>query len=444
MSTLSIPVITDQSEKLNPHLQPNTYYIRYVQHVLGDSSRVKRILIVTDKMISLIEERGQGVRDIDIRRLFGVILQNKGRGKTELHILLEVDGDADLMFVQHVDPNNGNWKQALCLENALTAIIAGWGLNLPVATLREGQDDMTALVRWHASPDVRLRHQLTESLAYRSELQSELDTLRKRGQMQEISIMQMKGSAEGQQVSNFHDDIKVLEGNVEKFHSKIAALNERKAHFQTEKNHLNDELQEEEKRRNEAIRDKSGNEQHEMLMRRTKENELLKAAHKREVDKVNFLTDLYEQHAQSRNKDTYSGVDVTMRLEELEEELDILKTHKQRQEGNHKHLMTMLGEVKKRMASAKALNERISEELKILEETSVEKSIPDSITRAELPQLAPVQLEQEEAVAPAKVAPASPAKKPVALESDDDDDLPMAKAPPAKKAPIALDSDDDI
>ena len=448
-SSLNIPQL-EAPPGLKPFVAANeprpTYYARFVLQVFGDMSRDRRVVTITDQDIVIYDENCKKIRVIEIQRLFGIIMQPRPMPKRfgaskdlESHVLLQIDGDADLWFVGTTDSNNGNIRSMLSVDNVLSAIIGSWGLNLPVAILRPvgsavGGEDLSTLVRWQATPDVKVRHQLTETLAFRSELMNEIDAAKKRSNHMDIQIMQLRSSAEGQQASTLTQDIASLEETVSTFQSKMGALQARKASVQEELKKATAAIAEEEKKRDQTIKDKVRGDEQEALMRRAKEFELMKAAHKRDLEKVTFLTGLYEQRVRNRGQDVYSGVHIGIRIEELEEELETITGHISNQQASYQNVVKALGEVRKRIATARELQERLEADIAVLKEKGLDGELPEGLVRTELPDIGPVEIDSGSAKPVTPPPQAQPAQQ----------SPPPAAAPAAAKAPITLDSDDDI
>jgi hypothetical protein len=454
---LTIPKVTAAllSPQLQPFLRDDTYFLRSVLIVTADGARTKRVLSITPRVILTLDaaDPNKIVREVDLQRLFGVVLQRKpsrgmGSKDMDMHYLLQIDGESDVWFVlpcgeqANVVPGG---KTAVSCEEVLVGIIASWGLNLPVAGLKDVGEELIDLARWGPSPDVRVRHALTETLSYRADVFAEVDHLKKESQKMEMRTLQLKSSSEGQTAGNLTKDIATMEEAISGFKEKLAKLEAKKAEALAARQKAQDDVAAEEKRRETAIKEKVRGEEQEQLLRRAKEVELLKAAHKREMDKISFLTSLYEEHSRNRTQDTYSGVQATIRIEELEQEHASIEGHLARQQDQYQCIMSALKEVKSRIALARDVSERLDSELKILKETAMDAEVPDSLANLDLPDITTVSLEEELAKgghSTSRVAAQSPPPKagkaaPAAPPSP-------PQQPAAKKAPIVLDDDDDI
>lgn len=387
--------------------------------------------------------------DINVERsaavgsVIGVMMQNKQVARklglqkvVERHVIIQFEAEKDLYVSFNQDDANGNVAAMMDIVPVLGALCAAYGTNLPVSVLKDDEniDDM---VRWIVV-DARLRKQLGEVLAFRTELLRELQTLSKESSQLDLNTFTLKNSAAGQAASDLSHDIEQMRQTLQTFDQKIDSLELLKGKLRAELQSLQREIAAEDEKRAEAVKATLEDAAKEQLMRQVTEYELMKAAHKREMDKIAVVTQLFEQRAQARKADRYEGAALALRIEDLEDIHQLITSRLAERGDQHTRRIRALAESKKRVGLAKAFIETLKGDVDVIKHARPGHEIPEDIRIREVPTFAPVlSAEGAAAAAAAKEEAAGGAAVPDAVSAA------PAPAVAAAAAPIVLDDDDD-
>jgi hypothetical protein len=445
VSEPKIPPITETTPALQPFLAGNvTYFARFVVQIDREQKRLRRVLTVTDTHLRLLQEDCSIDRVIPLTSLIGIVCQNilvsrrLGMNKDwETHVLVQVSSERDVFFSLCRDDQNPT-TQSVDVVNALCAMCMTYNFALPVSHLRE-DESIESMVKWMNTED-KLRKQYSEVLAYRTELTHELNMQKKLLANLELNITGLKNSTAGQAVRDIKEEIHQVEEAIEDFKQKQATLEASK--LETAKLHaqLVAELAREDGKRAAAVRETLESSSQEELMRQVAEYELMKNAHKREVDKISAITSVCDRRLASRSSQAYNGVSqLTTRISVLEEEEEFLLEKVAQRSEAHVMKVRAVAEAKRRLEEAKRSLTLVVEEINIIKVTSASDELPSTVTRESAPVFEPV-------VAEAVTITMAPPQPSVGALSN----APTTHQPPspppsaAAKAPINLDDDDDI
>ena len=446
VAPVSIPALTETCAALQPFLAGHvTYYARFVSLVDKDQKRLRRVVAVTDTHLRVVQEDCTCDRSIPLTSVIGITCQNVlvsrrlGMNKDwETHILVQIGPERDVFFSLCKDEQNPAAQQ-VDVVNALCALCLTYGMALPVSHLRE-DESIDSMVKWTNTED-KLRKQYSEVLAFRTELTQELNTYKKQLASLELSVTGLKNSTAGQAVKDINEEIHQVELAIEDFTQKQESLDASKQETSKLHSQLVAELAREDSKRAAAVKETLEASSQEELMRQVAEYELMKHAHKREVDKISAVTSVCERRVASRSAQTYSGVSqLTTRIAQLEdEESFVLEKMTQRSEA-HVMKVRAVGEAKRRLEEAKRSLTLIVEEINIIKTTPAQEELPSTVTNESAPTFEPVVVE-----APTfSMAPAQPSVASLTTASSSNAAPTPTTAPAQSKPPINLDDDDDI
>lgn len=437
--TIGIPIVANLPAGLHPFQSDVTYFVRFVSLLDQEGRRTRRVIAVTNSQIYVLTPDVHSERTIPITSVIGVVMQNlcvsrrMGTAKDwEQHVLIQVEGDGDIFFALTRDEANGNTAQTLDIVQVLSALCMSFGEALPVSTLRE-DESIQEMVKWKQGDD-RTRKQLAEVLAFRTELSNELGRLSKSSAQLEYTISALKSSSAGQAVTDIARDIAELEKAVAHFTAENEAATKNKAAEEELHAQLENELGQEQRKREAAVKDTMEAAAQEHLMRQVVEYELMKAAHRRDMDKIAALTSFNDRRLQGRRQQTYTAGQIPLRIDDLEEELEFLREKLIERGEVHSLTVKALAEAKRRVQLGRDIVKQLEDEIAAIKTFKIEDELPAQLTGDSHPhtsELVRVEVQKVSDKPPTVQPPVSQPPKPVA-------------APPQAKAPITLDSDDDI
>lgn len=444
---ISIPVLENVSPALNSFVSSATFFARFVSIIDRDDKRTRRVLTVTDSTIYVMTPEVTVERSVSVSSVIGLITRNvevsKFFGKeTETIVLIQIEGEKDIYFALTKDDHNGNTSSMLDIIQVLTSICMAHGHALPVSVLKDGES-ITEMVKFSVGDDA-IRRQLTEALAFRTELINEITRLTKHDGQLEVAITSIKNSSAGQAAADLTSDMNKISATIAHFREKNAQLEVAKTAAQQRLAELNKALAEEEDARAREVQSTVEAAAQEQLMRQLAEYEIMKAAHKREMDKIGALTSFLEGRVNNRGAGIFTTTGaLSQRIDSLEDDYAWLTERLAERSDEHAARIKALAEGKKRVAQGKELLETLRGELEIIKATPLTAALPSHIVMSELPPIAPVKpvatVAAKEATSPAMAAKHA---DPVAASQPQPQPQPAAVA--AARPPINLDDDEDL
>eukprot|EP00672_Neobodo_designis_P017917 CAMPEP_0174844166 /NCGR_PEP_ID=MMETSP1114-20130205/10938_1 /TAXON_ID=312471 /ORGANISM="Neobodo designis, Strain CCAP 1951/1" /LENGTH=511 /DNA_ID=CAMNT_0016078399 /DNA_START=29 /DNA_END=1564 /DNA_ORIENTATION=- len=432
---LKIPPVKEAAQALVHLVDANTFYLRPLILIADDGARSKCVTRITTNTIQILNENGADkLHEVMVEHVIGVITQGVIVSRMlskdhEMQAIVQVSDGKDI----HIGfPKEAGGDAVTSFSNVLTAVCASVGLMLPVCTLNSGEVLTDHIQRIWVDP--RLRRQLCESLAYRTELANELNALQREDNKLELSIASIKGSNEGHQVIDIVAEVQQLDMLISSYTHKTAEAESMIQNARGQLEEVRQQLRRELQRREEAVSNAVEDKQKERLQKQVADYEVAKAAHKREMERLAAVTGVYERRSKDRTKDAYTINDLPLRLDDLEEQLEEITSRLTARGDAHSKRVKALAENKKRMAQAEDVLTQLKDDIKAIEAAPDDADLPERLVSLEVPDLSP-QIPtgtvegKPPAASPAPAAAAAPAAAPAAK--------------PAAKTPISL-SDDDI
>jgi len=442
---LKLSPVSEAATQLLPFLNKDTYFARFVQVVDADGNRARRVLLATSDRILVKREDDTLEREFPVWAVIGILEQamivSKFMSKEEeLHVLLMVDEVPDLLFALSKDPGNGENVPMRALPDALTAICAAYDIDLAVATLKpsENINDFVKKV----NIDFRVRQQMTEILADRTELYKEVHTLSKKESSLEVEVAQIKASKEGQAVADIVKETTQFDMLIESYKKKNEEVDGLRRKAEAMRQQLIEELAAEKARRDEHVANNVSEANKQRMMQQVAEYEVKKGNHKRQMDRTQKITSVYERRVRDRKEESYGVSLIGMRIDDLEKQLRDIQQLAVKPGEDHAKRIAALAENRRRFATCEDLLKSLPEEIKLLELTPFDQPLPAVVESIDLPPIkpevphvdgaAPEEKPTEKHADPAPAAAPAPAtasitpppaaaeKKPVVISDDDD------------------------
>ena len=430
-SAINIPLLTDVPPSLVAFVPSSgCFFIRFVSSIARNNQRERNVIILTDSQLYVMNEEQRPLRSIPINMVLGIITQSIhvqrrfGQSKeTELHVIVQVEGDKDYFFSFAKDDANGNTTEMLDFLNVVSALSMAYGISLPISKLTENER-IQDMVKWNAADD-RLRKQLTEALAFRTEVMAELSAARQQESQLDVSIAQIRNSSSGQAAMDIKTEIEQLEKAITTLQERNSQLLQEKALKKLELQNIQTEMHAEEHKRAEAVKNTMEKAVSEQLQQQAVEFELMKAAHKREMDKIAMLTSVYERRA--KRQDKYAGASqLSLRIDELEDDLAFVTERLAERQEQHNKRVKAMSEAKKRSIQGKDWSKKLDAEIEVIKITPQDKDLPPYILLGEVP---PV-------IKPVDIGVAAAAEEPTPTTAPPTQPQPQAasqpKAPPTR------------
>lgn len=437
------PLAEAPADKLKPFMTPNTYFVRFVALYDAELKKTRAVLHLTDTHVQLIQPSTmQLTRSVPIQRVIGILRQAVEVSKAfsftkghELHMVLQVDNERDVYLSLSFDQENGGSASSLDIVKTLSSLSMAHGVALSVSELTQ-DESIEALVKWSDGED-KIRRQLSETLAYRTELQVELQSISRMGGQMATSIETLKGSSAAQAADDLMKDMESIRKTMSEFASKLGAIERSKTETQKLLKNLQEDLEREENRRATHVRETMERSAQSSLMRQVAEYEIMKAAHKREIDKIGAVAAFDERRLATRQKQAvFSGSQLGLRIDELEEEEAQLLDMRSSAAQHNSNATLALTEAKKRLALAKGALADLNEDIQILSERPCSEPLPANFRFEAAPTFSSIQITKPSS-AKSKAPTAAPSLPSAAPATQ-----PPAAAPAAARAPIDLDDDD--
>jgi hypothetical protein len=453
-SAFKIKPVKEVAQSLVGLVDANTYFLRFLYNILEDGSRVKVIVRITQTTVDLLTDGGtpEVWRSVPADQVIGVVTQTVvvakmiGKDLETQAVVQTTDGkDMQLGFPKE----NGSEAAIIDFTNVLTAVCASRGLMLSVCTLTAHETLSEHIHRVFVDP--RIRRQLCESLAYRTELANELAALTKEDSKIETAIIEIKGSNTGHEVMDIVTEIQQLEMLIASYTHKGDEVRGMVEDSKRQLRAVQDALKLEELRRQSAIENAVQDSQKQRLLKQVADFEIAKAMHRRELDRIAAVTAVYERRNKDRTKDVYSAGEIALRVSDLEEQLDDITRRLAVKGEDHARRVKSLAENRRRKAQAEEIIAQLKADIKAIETAKINEDLSDHLRSLEVPDLSPVvptgtieppSQRSAQQAAPSSAAAAS-ARPPISLSDDDFDGPAVAvPAPPAPKPAVSLDDDD--
>jgi hypothetical protein len=436
------------SEKLKPFVVPGTsYFARFVALFDADLKRTRAVIHLTETQVQLIQPGSmQILRSIPIGRVTGVLKQTVLVSKTfsfakehELHMVLQVSHERDVYVSLSFDQENGGSASSLDIVKTLSSLVMSHGIALSVSELNQ-DESIEGMVKWSDGED-KIRRQLSETLAFRTELQSELQSIaRMEGQLS-TSTEALKGSSAAQAADDLLKDMDSIRKVLSDFSAKLASIERSRTETQKLVKSLQGDLEREEHRRAAKVRETMEKSAQSLLMRQVAEYEIMKLAHKRDIDKIAAVTSFDERRVGSRQgKATFAGNQLGLRIDDLEDEEAQLLELRSAAAQRHTDATLALTEAKKRLAQAKSALAGLQGDIQVLSEMPASEPLPTTFKPESAPMFATVSISS---ASRPQVPSTPPPTTPVVAAAAPPPPVAPAAATAAARAPIILDDDDD-
>lgn len=450
MAKPKISALTEApSEKLKPFMTPsNTYFVRFVAVFDADLKRTRAVLHLTDTHVQLIQPGSmQLLRSVLVGRVIGVLRQAVLVSKTfsfskehELHMVLQISNERDMYLSLSFDQDNGASASSLDIVKTLSSLAMAYGVALSVSELNQ-DEAIDGMVKWSDGED-KIRRQLSETLAFRTELQNELAAISRMDGQLSTSIESLKGSSASQAADDLLKDMDAVRKVLGDFSGKLASIERSRTETQKLLKSLQGDLEKEEHRRAADVRGTMERSAQSQLMRQVSEYEIMKSAHKRDIDKIAAVASFDERRVTTRQgKAVFAGNQLGLRIDDLEDEDAQLLEMRASAAQRHSTATMALTEAKKRLAQAKGALAGLTDDIATLSSVPCSEALPASFRAEAAPLFATVSIAKQQ---PPTAAPATPSTPPAPVTpvSAPTTSPPLPAAPPAR-APIILDDDDD-
>ncbi|CUG87739.1 Hypothetical protein, putative [Bodo saltans] len=469
------------SEKLKPFVIPGTsYFARFVSLFDADLKKTRAVLHLTESHVQLIQPGSmQILRSIPIGRVVGVLKQAVLVSKTfsfakeqELHMVLQISHERDVYVSLTFDQENGGSASSLDIVKTLSSLTMAYGVALSVSELHQ-DENIEGMVKWSDGED-KIRRQLSETLAFRTELQSELQSIARMDGQLTTSIETLKSSSATQAADDLLKDMDSVRKILSDFSAKLASIERSRTETQKLVKSLQGDLEREEHRRAANVRETMEKSAQSQLMRQVAEYEIMKLAHKRDIDKIAAVTSFNERRVSSRqmeyeimklahkrdidkiaavtsfnerrvssrqNKVAFAGNQLGLRIDDLEDEEAQLLEMRAAAAQKHADANLALTEAKKRLAQAKGALAGLQEDIQVLSDVPASEPLPSTFKAESAPMFATVSIASarpQMSTIPSTPPPSTPLSSPPTIPAA----APVAAA--AARAPIILDDDDDI
>lgn len=476
LAEITLPVVTDVSASLASFKTPKTYFVRFVNVYEAESDRKRRVVTIDDQALKVHSKEGELLREIPIGSVTALVRQSVFTSKTfgfgkdyELHVLLQLEDDKDLYMALGADSENGLSSSA-DVEKVLTAVTNAYGTVLTISDLRE-QESIAQLVKWVKSEDP-IRRQYIDALAFRTEVMSELQQLTKMDNQLSHSIEALKASSAAQASKHIVDEMARLEKALSDMQVKGQSIERSKVETEKILKALQLDIEKEEARRAATVRETMALEAQQALHRQVAEFEIMRAAHKRDMDTIAAVTNIQQSRLESRRSAKYDSTSgLTKRMMDLDDEEGIINEKRFAKAQHRIAINAALVEAKRRLVLAKTFLSTLSDEIEQIGNLPSNAPLPHHISldpapvyqAVEVPPYSDVVKQQEPTTSVSSPPPSSAAAqgalatsakpKPVIDLDDDDDDedlvvavkaplAPPPAAPTATSAPVVLDDDD--
>ena len=435
---------------------PDIFFIRACRAIGRDQLRTKKIIAITTENILVFDE-GSHTDPVShsVSKVFGIITQTVlipkrfGVKEAETHVLVQIDGSADIFFALSKESENGSalndsFRDRDVLQ-ALSAVCAAMGVTIPMSSLK----DEELIEKFYNAIDTvrgdeKVRKQESELLSIRTALLYELKVLKKESESLYARIESAKASEAGSAKVRLMEQLKDAKDKLADLEATAARQSkEREAALKANKA-ARLALETEDERRSTAAKTTLETVAQEALHEQLAEYEIMKNAHRRETEKLGALTSIHERRLNERGgKTSYVGVaDISLRMESLEEEIEFIDARTKYGKDQHTRHLTVLTQAKKLSAAGKERLQTILDEITELQKikdalpSGALGRVPEHISRDAPEKLTMPQFSGSHAPPPAAATP-----KPAAVATASAS-VPSA-APPAGRPPIDL-SDDDI
>jgi hypothetical protein len=430
---LKIAPVKEVAQALLAFVNPNTFFLRYLFQIHDDGSRTQVIACVTNTAFQFLNTDQTVQKEIHASSIIAVVAQpvvvsSFVSKDLELQAIVQISGGSDIHLAF---PREGSSADAAVRDfvGVLTAVCGSFGITLPVAALKHNESITDHIARLNI--DARIRRQVAEELAYRTELSNEAATLQREESRLELGIAAIRDSNAGHQVVDVFNEIQQLEGLIASFTLKTKDLQLMIDKARQSLNDVQVGLAAEQQRRTAAVRNAVEDAQKARLMKQVADYEIKKVAHRREMDRIAAITAFHEQRSRSRS-DRYDVRTLQLRLDDLEEQLEEVQSRLSAKGEDHSKRVKALAENRRRMGQANELLAQLKAEITQIETTPITEDLSERLQSLEVPSLEPVvptgSVPASAAAAPAKPvkaaqpppAPAATAKKAVSDDLDDD------------------------
>lgn len=443
----NISPLRETSPALAPFLTNRTYFLRFVTVCASDGTRLRKVLALTDeKLYIMLRDTLAVERQLLLTNVIGVITQSIAVTKRlskehELHAIVQIGGDADILLSFHKDDENYASQTQGEFTSVLSNLLAAYDVVLPVAMLPPTEKLTDLFHEKPSSLDERLRRQLCEALAYRSELQRDHSELTRRDSQLDVSMTSLKSSTTGKAAADILGEIQELRDVIAKLGQQRDAAAAARAQTNAQIETLSKDLTKEQASRDRQIQALKEETSKKHLFDQVRDFELQKANHKRDMDKIALITSFYDRRAKERGTGTFGPAQLPLRIDDLEELLAAVKAKISERSDEHSRRVKILAENRRRAATAKDLLAQLPNEIALLGALKPSEALPSSVADTNLPDTTPMTFtaggEAGGTPKPAAVSAAPPVDptRPVSP------DIPLPPKPTAAARPVDIDDD---